>query len=272
LVECFQYSDKGPPPHVTTKNVQGVEFFPGWAVRSADREPSSPACPSGAWRIRYSGDDWSRTTGVCTIADKVAAADLSTDAYRDFTDAAAASQRAADALAAAVAERLEVDLFVTDRPYLRRTTREYARRVAVCDFDEALFVVGLYLRSQGQYVVSKRAGYVQRYTSRTYFTIAARELLASSWRLTAASTQHARGGGDGQLALLAVSLLGRVTRALAARDNVLVAVRKPQNDDTGEEALASLEAALLWLMGALDASAGLVHLTLGLRGSVRDAA
>ncbi len=55
-------------------------------------------------------------------------------------------------------------------------------------------------------------------------------------------------------------------RALQVRDEVNIALNKPQDNDTAEEALSSLDVALLLLMGAVDATARVVHEVLGIDG------
>ena len=56
-------------------------------------------------------------------------------------------------------------------------------------------------------------------------------------------------------------------RALEARDAVHRAFNQPQHNDTAELALSNLDVVLITLMGALDVSARIAHLTLGLRAN-----
>jgi hypothetical protein len=56
----------------------------------------------------------------------------------------------------------------------------------------------------------------------------------------------------------------RVQRALEARDAVHRALNQPQHNDTAELALSNLDVVLITLMGGLDVSARIAHLTLQL--------
>jgi len=67
--------------------------------------------------------------------------------------------------------------------------------------------------------------------------------------------------------LLGQSVLQRTQRGLQVRDEVHVALNKPQDNDTADQALSSLDVALLLLMGAIDATARVVHGVLGIGGS-----
>jgi hypothetical protein len=97
-----------------------------------------------------------------------------------------------------------------------------------------------------------------------FFWVGTRELLPSAWRWFTACVQHSTGGGDDGLLYLGQSVLQRVERALQGRDEVHIRLNKPQNNDTADEALSSLDVVLLFLMGAVDATARVAHSVLGL--------
>lgn len=97
-----------------------------------------------------------------------------------------------------------------------------------------------------------------------FFWVGARELLPSAWRWFAGCAQYWTGGGDDSVLFLGQSVLQRVQRALQVRDEVHIGLSKPQNNDTADEALSSLEVLLLLLMGAVDATARVAHAVLGL--------
>jgi hypothetical protein len=60
------------------------------------------------------------------------------------------------------------------------------------------------------------------------------------------------------------SLLQRVDQALRARDEIFIALNRPQNNDTADDALAALDRLLIMLMGAVDVSARVAHMVLEL--------
>jgi hypothetical protein len=74
-------------------------------------------------------------------------------------------------------------------------------------------------------------------------------------------------GEDTSLVYLSQSAFTRVQRALQARDAVHRAFNQPQHDGTAEVAVSNLDVVLITLMGALDVSARIAHLTLGLRAN-----
>lgn len=260
LIECVRYADEGPPADVSHQHCEHMrEAVPGWAVLSPDDG-------SGHRSVRTVDEQHASQHAVFGNAPDIAAMDTSTDAYSDRAHDEAATQRRADALAAMVANAIGADLFITRRPYLHAVSWDIADGVTFADVDEALAILGLYLRAQEQYVTSRSPeGRCSQVMNRgLFFWVGARELLPSAWRWFAACVQHSNGSGDDNLLLLGQSVLQRTQRALQVRDDVHVGLNKPQNNDTADEALSSLDVALLLLMGAVDATAGVAHVVLGL--------
>jgi hypothetical protein len=85
-------------------------------------------------------------------AVQAAIADGRADAYRDDPESFAA-RRAADAIAAGVAETVKADIYVTNRDYLHQVSWPLGRGVTFCRPIDALALVGLYLRSQGEFLI-----------------------------------------------------------------------------------------------------------------------
>ena len=77
-------------------------------------------------------------------------------ARTDLPPDVAADRRERDALAADVATAVEADLFITERPYLFGTKRIHVPAVTLCQTPEALAMIGLYLRSQGEFILWRR--------------------------------------------------------------------------------------------------------------------
>ncbi|HEY5261770.1 MAG TPA: hypothetical protein VIJ33_06630, partial [Solirubrobacteraceae bacterium] len=177
------------------------------------------------------------------------------------------------ALAAKVAETVGADLFITERQYLYEATWTIADGVTYCELDDALRVIGLYLRSQGSFITSRDPTGRGTHTMNRglYYWVGTRELLPSAWRWFSACVQHSMSPGNDSLLLLGQSVLQRVQRALQVRDEVHIALNKPQDNDTADDALSSLDVALLLLMGTVDATARVAHAVLGISGSVYSA-
>jgi hypothetical protein len=104
-----------------------------------------------------------------------------------------------------------------------------------------------------------------------YYWVGTRELLPTAWRWFTACVQQSHATNDGTLLELGQSLLGRVQRVLEARDRFHQAFDQPQNNDTAEAALSEFDSILVSLMGAVDVSARVAHLVLGVAGSPHNA-
>jgi hypothetical protein len=265
LVECLRYADDGPPADSPTESFESLgERVLGWTVLG----PEETAGPIGHRPVRWTVGGRPADGAILGDAPEAAAGDDRTDAYRDLEPGVASERRRADALAAKTAETIGADIFITNREYLHNVTWPLADGMTYCALDDALAVVGLYLRSQGAFIISRHpAGRGTHNMNRgLYYWVGTRELLPSAWRWFSACVQHSRAVGNDSLLLLGQSVLQRVQRALQVRDEVNIALNKPQDNDTADEALSSLDVALLLLMGAVDATARVVHEVLGIAG------
>ena len=263
VIECTRYSDAGPPAAAVRRQDQYMGgSVPGWAVLGPDDG-------SGYRSARTATEHQITDHAVFGNAPDVAEHDTRTGAYGDRDPTAAAVQRRADALAAMVAHSIGADLFITNRSYLHAMSWSPADGMTIVGIDDALAAIGLYLRAQDQYVTSRSPQGRGTHTMNRglFFWVGARELLPSAWRWFAACVQHSTGGGGDNLLYLGVSVLQRVERALQIRDGLHVALNRPQNNDTANEALSSLDVILLLLMGAVDATARVAHAVLGLTGA-----
>lgn len=256
LVRLYRYADDGPPAAVEAiHEAFDVTVYQGWAVL-ADRDPDDQI-----WQVTFPTETGFSVARVAGNAADVAAADASSEAYRELGDEVARTRRRADTLAAMVAEQaVKADLFITDRAYLHDHGRAIARGVTICHPEDALPLLSLYLRRQGRFLIDRnfslnRGG---------FYWVAARELLPAAWRWFTACVQHASGSGDDGLMLLGGSLLQRVGRAIEARDAIHVALNQTQNNDLRDDALANLDVVLILLMAAVDVSARVAHRTLGM--------
>jgi hypothetical protein len=264
LVECLRYADDGPPPGAPTRLSQrSGEQVLGWAALGPE-EPGTRHHP-----LRWSLGDSTTESAVVGDGPEAAASDDRTDAYSDLDAGPASDRRRADALAAMVADTVGADIFITDREYLHKMTWKLADGVTYLHHDDALTIIGLYLRSQGAFIISRDPEGRGTHTMNRglYYWVGTRELLPSAWRWFSACVQYSTSIGDNSLLLLGQSVLQRTQRALQVRDEVHVALNKPQNNDTADEALSSLDIVLLLLMGAVDATARVVHAALEIGGT-----
>jgi hypothetical protein len=259
-IDRFKYADEGPPPDAKAQELFGGwgEAYEGWVVVEP---PDEPFDSRGIIYIDSAGV----THGVAYVdPQKHARQDMV--AYADLPAAVAADKREADALALQVARGVEVDVYITERPYLYEARHGWLP-VRLLRPQEAIAVLGLYLRSQSEYSVFRNPDVHFRMGRSVYFRVAALELLPSAWRWMAGCGDERQASGDDTLLDLAWSLIRRVQRALEARDDVHRALNRAQNNETSASILASLDVVLLLLMAALDITARVAHHVLELSGS-----
>ena len=183
----------------------------------------------------------------------------------------AADRREKDGLALQVAGAAKADIFITERPYLFEISSQFG--VTICQPADALALVALYLRAQNEFVIWRQPGGSTFYMDRElYFWVGTRELLPSAWRWNTACVQQSSATGDPGLQYLGDSLLQRVQRGLITRDDFhLVFNRLQNNPGNSREMLARLDTMLVLLMGTIDVTARVAHLTLGLTGNIHNA-
>ena len=260
LIDCFQYADAGPSNYIVRQNDEQMgSYVPGWVVLEAD-------AGTGIRGVRTAKPGLISDTAISGNLAEIAAADSTTSAYTDLPPSDAAHRRRNDAVALQVAAAIGADLFITTRPYLYEKRWGMGGGVTLVGVDDALAIIGLYLRAQGRYVTWRGAD--GRGTSTMnrglFYWVGTRELLPAAWRWFTACLQHSHGGGDERLVFVAQSVLQRTQRAIQARDDLHVALNKPPDNDTAEEALAAMDVVLLLLMGAVDGTARVAHTTLRL--------
>ena len=254
----YRYADDGPPAGTQSSSTPFGTVSPGWAVVT-QHAPQH-------WDVVYGTAETRTHSAVRGEAVDFDAVDSHTTAYNDLSAVDAGARRRADRLAAQVADQaVQADVFITERPYLHEATWPVARDTALCNVDEALALIGLYLRVQGVYSISHNNEF-----NRGLFTwVATRELLPSAWRWFTGIVRSASATHDDPLMILGGSMLPRFERALVARDAILVALNQPQDNDVRDDALSALDDVAYRLMGAFDVLARVAHRVCGLSGKER---
>jgi hypothetical protein len=265
-IHVWRYSDDGPPPATRcVRTASGQPVAAGWVVAAA-APPGGQTTHTLAWAVGPYGYQ------VDLVGEPVLAAstDKRARAYEQLGPDQAAARRVADAVAACAARQIKADLYVTEREYLHQLTRPIGRGVTFCTPRQALALVGLYLRSQGRFLLWKDPAdrVPHSFDKGLYYWVGARELLPAGWRWYTACVQRdanqdqAAGGRD--LTYLGGAVFQRVTRVLQARDDLLRAMNCWQDNNVAEDALTALDTCLMFLMGAMDAAARVAHRVLGL--------
>jgi hypothetical protein len=169
---------------------------------------------------------------------------------------------------AAAAEEIQVDALVTADPLLLgHRSDSLLSKANVRSVQEAIALVGLFLRSRGDYTVWPEYGL--SYGRGFYYWGLARELLPSAWRWFSACVASSFNGGPSHLRALGEAAIRRVDRALRCRDVVHIELSKPDSQDTASEALFYLDSLLVALGGAFDVVARVAHVTYAMPGQLR---
>ena len=179
-----------------------------------------------------------------------------------------------DARTCALALRLPVlvahtqthrDLFVTSCQDLL-ALQSRVPEANVTDLCSALRIIGLYLRSSGDFTI--RAFPKGRHTldRELFYWVLCRHRLPAMWRYFSACLQRDRDtpNANEQLGDLAGTILTRCLRALQARDEVGFRFYRRQNNTTRSEMLYHFDYLTLLLAGAFDAGARIARLVCGL--------
>jgi hypothetical protein len=124
---------------------------------------------------------------------------------------------------------------------------------------EAIALVGLFLRSRGDYTVWPEYGF--GYGRGGYYWGLTRELLPAAWRWFSGCVHSSHHGGPACILAVGQAALRRADRALRCRDVVHMEVAKPDSRDSANEALFHLNGLLVELGGAFDAVARVAHIT-----------
>lgn len=194
------------------------------------------------------------------------AVDFGSGLYREEADVTQARLRALrDVRAGAIADAAGVDLFITMRPILVSPPFRIQRESAALTPEQAIPVIGLYLRTQGTYLVDVRPGaaYANYFDRGLFYWTAARGLLPAGRRWMDSCIQQSKESGDDTLGVLALSLHQRLASALKARDQLLLSLVVPQDSNSADQALEALDTLLLYLMSTCDIAARATHLILG---------
>lgn len=260
-VRSYRYADEGPPSSADWQSLgpgSDEQEVPGWALPPRREDDQT-------WSFIFTNEEQGYFTGIWGDAPDRSRLHYASTSYRDRSPEGAADQREADTLAALVAAQIDADIYITQRPYLLEPHPRSHGNLTICRPEEALALLGLYLRAQGEYVVPLGPAGEQflRKNRSSYFWVGAREILPASWRWYSACVRHAHGTDDDTLLFLGASALQRVQHALEARDKVHRALNRQQSNATLDDALSNFEVALVFLLGAVDGTARVAHLALG---------
>jgi hypothetical protein len=177
-----------------------------------------------------------------------------------------------DVLVAQVARELRVDVLVTDSRSLLDSTYGWVKHANPMTAEQALAVIGLYLRRRRQYPMAVAGPGRLTFGEHLLLWTAARAQLPSSWRWGSALVTHSYAVNRDSPKFLFQSLHERVVRLLRCRDGVHAALLAKQDNQTAGEATEAFDYFMVNLVGAFDASARAAHLAVGLDAGKRRSA
>lgn len=151
------------------------------------------------------------------------------------------------ALLGTVADNSPADAYVTGAELLWTNMRR-SNAMSVLN---ALSIIGLYLRSTDDFMVSMNPAHLQ-YNRGLFYWLLARELVPSwgpTWRKLVPDTVE---DSSRYLNGLAHALIVRVDQALRARDRVHLELKLPQDNDSADEVLFALDGLLVSLDACFD--------------------
>lgn len=175
-----------------------------------------------------------------------------------------ASEWLRNVLVAQVAAELRVDLLVTSCQAMIASTQSWMTHANPMAAEQALAMVGLYLRCRGEYPMAVAGPGRLAFGEHLLLWSAARAQLPSGWRWGSALVAHSLAVDRDAPKFLFQSLHERVVRLLRCRDRVHAALLVPQNSQTAGEATEALDYFMVNLVGAFDAAARAAHLAVGL--------
>lgn len=167
-----------------------------------------------------------------------------------------------DVIVTRVAVGLRVDVLVTASAAVLASDERFVTEANPLPVDQALAVVGLYLRIRGEHpVVAPR---ILAFGEHLMLWSAVRSQLPSGWRWGSALVAHGGVEGRDGPTLLFGSLHERLVRVLRYRDQLHGALLVPQTRSTGDRATEALDNLMVNLVGAFDVAARVAHLVAGL--------
>lgn len=261
-VELYRYAEDGPPEGTesVSSRLSRYPFYIGWAAKHPTDDGHIAVTSS------LDGSSWAEG-GVRSVGlHDNARGDTSDTTYSDLGDDQAAERRYNDVLAVEIAKSLNADIYITDRPYLFNTRLPIKKNILVVSPEDALPVISLYLRTQGENLINDSDGVRFMASDWTFFWIATHDLLSQSWRLFSACSQHSQGSSDNKVSMLEGTLQHRLCHALQARDRLHVAVN---NLNRGESLISELDSVLINILAAFDVLAKIAHKSIGLTTDIK---
>jgi hypothetical protein len=156
---------------------------------------------------------------------------------------------------------LEVDgdIFITKSPFLlENRDKSFVRETNPRTPIEAAKIVGLFLRSRGNYTFRVIQGAQMSFNRGLFYWVLVRHQLPNMWKYFSACVSAGKKQNE-DLMGLGESVLIRAVRAVEALDEIGIQFHLPQNNDTRDQMMYHFDYLTLVLSGALDAQARIAN-------------
>lgn len=260
-VETFKYSDLGPPAEELKRADPNIDIkvCPGWLLF----EPSTSPTWDDQGRVSYTtGKDTWHCCMVMGGGDFLAI--RRAQAAEQLGPLALNKEQVRRDLTAQLAvSAASAHLFVTARPVLldQPSLPAFDRDCAAADVEDAVAIVGVWLRAKGVYIVLAEGCGKATVDRHAFYMIALRNLLHESWRWGHGCTAS----GDPVLHDLSIALHRRLVTALKARDRSRTAGFFMAEAAARDEVLECVDVVALNLMAAFDVAARVAHRVLSIQ-------
>lgn len=255
-IDTFRYSDNGPPAGTPVMETEWSDPATiGWLVATPDAEPDQMT----SHRLTHA--DGEHISWGAIVFGLVGAVSMM---IARSNEAGAAYE--ADATLVLAASEIGADILVTNRPALL-AARPLAtpRPITVVSTAEAVPLVGLYLRSRGEYIRTKSGRFTATFNKGLFWLEAVWMHAPSGRNVLARTLMLDQARATNILGPLADIAIRRIARAFERRDSIWRLIDQPLDLDVSEDTLAALDSFLTFLMGSADALARLAHNVLQLQ-------
>lgn len=246
-IKMYRYADDGPPP--CTPTLETKFWKPaaiGWLV---SKENDSEGLTSHA--ITYSDGNHLTHSAIFRglvphFAKKMGSASTAVEA----------EQLERDSLMLITASEIGADFLITARETLLAARPfDTPKTITVSSPAEAIPMLGLYVRSRGEYFATKTARFAFTFNKGLYWQRATELYIPNLVDVLARTEQLAHTRETPALGLLALAVQRRLARMFERRDGIWRLIDQKQDRDIAEDTLTAIDALLTFLMSASDALA-----------------
>lgn len=243
-IDCYRYRTNGPPKTIQCEKIgfDNKKVYEGWVTAFPNEKDFTMtevrSAKDGKYHLSYCENNFSYHLNKQVFNKELLPFDIAIDALR-------------------------ADIYVTDRQDLLQG-RPYIDKngTTICSVNEALSLIGLYLRSQGEFVLCAWSDFTHSFNKGLFYWVGMRELLPKAWKWFSACVKYSHLSGDEYLLQTGGSVLSRMSRVLQYRDFIYITLNLPTNNDSNDDALSYLDSILFLLMGSLDAMARVLNYVL----------